>query len=135
MDATELRIGNWISSYVVYADDTVIKNVEISKKKVTADDIKFMADNFLATYQGIELTPEILEKCGFKWETENNTHLQLDFDKTSTMSFYYEGGVPTQLQLYNLGHFEHFFFTPPQFLHQLQNILYALSGEEINYIP
>lgn len=66
MEVRELRVGNWISSYVnMDARPAFIGEKEIRKIQVTAELIKFISDNFMTTYNPIPITPEILEKCGF----------------------------------------------------------------------
>lgn len=100
MNAAELRIGNWISSYIFLdARPVHFGPKEIRKVKVTAEDIKFISDNFLATYEGIGLSAEILEKCGIL-PNENKSWYNLSLPElcggqelTLTMSRSHKGYV------------------------------------------
>jgi hypothetical protein len=84
----------------------------------------------------IVLTPEILEKCGFKWETDKKTHLQLDLPEQEmnhrNIGFYYKDGEPEIFQMYMDDYFDGYFqCLLPQYLHQLQNLYYSLTGTEL----
>ena len=124
MNAAELRIGNWISSYTFLdARPVHYGPKEISKKKVTADDIKFISDNFLATYQGIELTPEILGKCGFEWVVNYHrwVHPETKYEVIEFGPGYgFQNAISREVHQPKL-----------EYVHQLQNLHFALTGKEL----
>lgn len=119
MKAEELRIGN------------IVLNVLNQPIRVDWENIKWAND-----VNPIPLTPEILEKLGFKWETQERKHLQLDLPEQGinkrNISFLYLEGECKMLQYYMDDYFGGYFETiPPQFLHQFQNLYFALTGEEL----
>lgn len=81
---------------------------------------------------GIELTPEVLEKCGFvlvnkdKWEDEYYAH-----SKNKWFHLYKISGNNSSYQL-KLSGFQR---ASPEHLHQLQNLFFALTGTELIYTP
>lgn len=126
--ANELRLGNWIvfnnflspekyiqvnatffSSWLGGRNRQEIKNDEVINKY----------------YSGIPLTPEILEKCGF----EQDEFITRDFFKQGFFNFkavnHYEDGFLVICNFMQGG-------IKVKYLHQLQNLYFALSGEELN---
>jgi hypothetical protein len=130
IQANELRVNNW-----------VILDWDGDKRPQQIDGINFpyvyiaeWEDNFkLDDCHPIPLTPEILEKCGFEWETDKKRHLQIFIDdvKTKTLGFYFANGVIDHTQLYNNGSQDNFHFAPLKSAHQLQNLYFALTGQEL----
>ncbi len=112
--ANELRIGNWY-----------INTEEAgSYYKFEEEDAHFIQD-FKSVAEPIPLTPEILEKCGFKiinhihgysfytMDRHNKKHLPpIDWYENRTL--YYS---------YPVNHCK--------FVHQLQNLYFALTGIEL----
>lgn len=93
--SNELRIGNWVYG---------------------APDSYEQCHNIMYDWESatpIQLTPEILEKCGFKNDFKVGRHAD-DFvnDVYSVM-------------------YKHAIVTKVKHLHQLQNLYYALTGEEL----
>ena len=103
----ELRIGN-----LVKVNDTIIEVTEIQLRGINPnwDSYKHSYDDL----QPIALTEEILEK----------TNLRADIKKD-----YYEYGNFFLERANNIWYCEHIEVTS---LHQLQNIYFALSGEELD---
>lgn len=109
MEAKELRIGNYYNSHGTF-------------KKVTPNTIEELFESKNRTWiQPIPLTEEILLKCGFIKEKEENKQ------------FY---------QCYNKGNFQihedkgNFYYTAQwwvklKHLHSIQNLFFALTGEEL----
>jgi hypothetical protein len=108
MKETELRIGNW-----------VLGASREKPQQITA----FMLLHFeKLNLKPIPLTPEILAKVGFKFADYLNTktrfsksNFHIDFSKKMWFLHGYRG--------YPIG---------MKHLHQLQNLYFALSGEELN---
>ena len=122
INANELRIGNWVnfrnrkitgkSLYpyqIVFTDfkDVILKDAEFVFK-----------DERL---EPIPLSPEILEQCGFELQEG-----QIPFYKYGKLFMYFDG---TSLSA-NFGHIEQF-DVEIFYLHQLQNLYFALTGTEL----
>jgi hypothetical protein len=76
--------------------------------------------------KGILLTPEILEKCGFTKTGHIDTHVYSIGDNEYTCDWLMEVKYSKEYGFYyrNAKH-------KLAFIHQLQNIFYALTGEEL----
>lgn len=115
MEARELRIGNWVHDGYGYWK--IVD--EINTDRIDGTDIE--------NINPIPLTPEILEACGFKNTTTNHGLLVLDIPD-NPIGF-----------LQNIRHGHGFKIRVGiascevniQYLHQLQNLYFALCGEEI----
>ena len=125
MKANELRIGNWVSFDEYCKVDYIGENLFWCVDKGGA--------SYKSTWAEIEpipLTPEILEKAGFSlyskhsywnYRTGNNFFLSMwaldeqvaGFEKKGV--FYWGDG-----------------FLEVHYLHQLQNLYFCLTGEELN---
>jgi len=116
MNANELRLGNSIMH---------------EGKIITVDFDLFSAiqefPHVLNRLSGIDITPEILEKCGFEnqryeeWEAfaYKDTAICASWDGVEWVFKY---GYDSDLSIASC-----------EFLHQLQNLIYALTGEELTY--
>lgn len=136
--ANELRIGNWVEVYAVVISGSwydadgnrhgqdKITEPTINRKQIGVGDLNVILSSQagLATYRPIPLTPEILEKCGFDWSIYYQAfHKEyFEFDITEC----YPKG-------YALTTFKRGLIIAPniQYLHQLQNLYYSLTGEEL----
>ena len=109
----ELRIGNWAQVLGVYKDSFLKAGIV----QVDAELILLVEQSKVGLLP-IPLTPEILEKCGFKGDKmslglltikvmQNWVNVYDEFIHASGVSF------------------------PCEHLHQLQNLYYALTGEEL----
>src|SRR6185295_14978578 len=115
MKARELRIGNYIG--IIHAG---------IETKVIAEHIKFIAEGD-TSYKPIPLTEEWILKFGFKYTKAKGAGGQ---DQWSGLGFISNGkinfrGHPASLML------EGYFNTNIEFVHQLQNLYFALTGEEL----
>lgn len=104
MKAEELRIGNWV--------------INGSGSYTTVDQMDFEQWTF-DNMKPIPLTPEILGKCGFElfpwgWVKKSSNDFGI---RLQVHSFSYEvsGNNPVKIK----------------YLHQLQNLYFALTGEEL----
>lgn len=127
IDPRELRLGNWLW------EESDTENLDLYPERdpwqvavINSIDgcIRNTKDE-ITTFEcihGIPLTPEILEKCGFY--AEGNIYAYNRFE------VYYND---------QLGDFRYNrcdgFATSLYYLHHLQNLFFALSGEELNYQP
>jgi hypothetical protein len=114
--ASELRIGNWVTTDA--GRTGIIDGYAIQQ-------IDEAGDVFDSGFRPIPLTPEILEKCGFEYR-ENNYN-----------KFYRKAIEQASLKI--MVHSERFYFSPFEmnyetelkYLHQLQNLYFALTGNEL----
>lgn len=111
MEAKELRIGNWYEHNGEY-------------KQVSPNTIVEVWEAKRLWCKPIPLTTEILEKAGFKkiegigWECYNLTNYDI--------SVYLNGFATIRTYDEDADKF------PCKYLHQLQNLYYALTGEELD---
>lgn len=116
--ANELRIGNWVISYYPIAQEHKEYRIKKGEHIDSADDEDY-------GFYPIPLTPEILEKAGFKlndkvwwnfpgWE---DWRLLDNSPSEESLSLTYDRFV--------LG------FPSIKYVHQLQNLYFALTGEEL----
>ena len=116
MTANELRIGNWL----------------LSAKTGEPFQVDSIPNDSEITAQPIVLSPDILEKCGFRKTQEGNMALPevwsrnyqkrvvintIDISIRGSDEIYWIEGN-TIVELYSL--------------HQLQNLIHALTGEELS---
>ena len=131
MKANELRIGNWVKyldEYKGLRPDRLGKQILI-----TADDINFLWEAEPEYIEPIPLTEEWLLKFGFE------KHHQSFYDKTLCVQeveyLWFYNIYPLEnsiIPLVNMsaqatGHYI-------KYVHQLQNLYFALTGEELKTI-
>jgi len=116
IQAKDLRIGNWVKLdkyfYKVYSVNP-LENKLIDKDKI------IISGWYVDGIKPIQLTEEILLKCGFK----------------KINKIYFRKGALT-IEVQSFGHFRVSFdgkmLVNLKHLHQLQNLYFALSNEELN---
>jgi len=123
INPSELRIGNYIEINRDQFAKVVTINGESAIVGITTRQNFYLTSSFI---RGIELTPEWLERCGCmkcppsedRWQYElelpNNNQLEYDFTTLKGWSF---NGVCLPKD--------------PEYVHQLQNLYFALTGEEL----
>ena len=119
-NANELRIGNYLSTKEAIGITTVFH--------IDTDDdgwrINYLSGKF---YDPVSLTPEILEKAGFVGVKPhdkdiyhyNGLTVVLTAKKGNLTMWYIEGQEPAELN------------RNTDYLHQLQNLYFALTGGEL----
>lgn len=111
--ANELRIGNWIFDRT-FSD---FGSPSLKPIQVDANLIKTIDLEGGKYHRNIPLTPEILEQCGFeKCSCNGYKHELIHLGMNDKKILYYKSA-------------------PLKYLHQLQNLAYALRGEELVYQP
>ena len=118
LKATDIRIGNWYKG-----DCTNQENHQITEKDITDLFYDPLDDYFCA----IPLTEEILLKCGY----------ELMIETEYTVNTY---AINDSVRLWNInGNFTELIYEingrksiQIKHLHQLQNLYFALTGEELN---
>ena len=129
--ANELRIGNWIEY-----DGRYFKIYSIADVFPTLDTIEFGIG--VVDYNNINpipLTPEILEKCGFEKEQRSDYDGEYFYvwikngvdihEGNNSKEFNYATYVKGAQCSFKSG-------IGVKYLHQLQNLYFALAGEELN---
>ena len=129
MNANELRINNWVEYegryFQLYAIDANMPFLNTAEFGVGVVDY----NNIFP----IPLSPEILEKCGFELNRNNElsieindiaSHLEL---MSGTGGFYY----PSFTQTPQGDEERTVYFNRINSLHQLQNLYFSLCGEEL----
>ena len=121
MNSSDLRIGNWVA----YNNDFFIIKT-ISKYRVTATRGRGDVEFDYTSIKPIELTEEILLKCGFEQELIKHQYslrlitLQLpnenDYHKKGRV-YYNSWAIKNECV---------------EYLHQLQNLYFSLTNEELN---
>jgi hypothetical protein len=122
MTANELRIGNWI--YNSKGGPSKINEIKRhpSGERDFAHIVTFQGlgsfGGYVEDFRPIPLTPEILEKCG--WEEYAIGYYRLD-----EFYIYYDN---SGLNVYRFRDYP----VTVKYLHQLQNLYFALTGTELN---
>jgi len=120
--AHELRVGNWVKNKI----DTYVKVLNIQEETINQifDDDGVVGSYRIDYFEPIPLTPEILEKCGLSnvWIKESWIIVEDRFDLEL---FGYA------MKVRNSSHTKEIEFAYFKYLHQLQNLYFALTGEEL----
>ena len=107
ISANELRVGNWVQ---VYLQPQISEWIESQLINVNPEKVK--------NYKPIPITEEILLKCGFE------RHITIDIYPTFVLKMInVNDGIVYVCNLGFLNHIKH--------LHQLQNLYFALTNEEL----
>ena len=130
--ANELRIGNWYNhngEYCQVSPSTILEVWESPRKWV----------------QPIHLTPEILGKSeGFEMILWNGVFRQYYFSITNNtvLSLFFGEYIGFENRLDKVTFGTHPYYSgctygnfPVKYLHQLQNLYFALTGEELTFKP
>lgn len=144
MEIRELRLGNWVFSKETQKPQLI---TGLTEENPFIDAITF---DYI-TYDEIEpipLTEEILLKCGFEWfkpfkcysHKQLNIYIGLNTKKSECYALHclniddYNGVKKTKYdgKLYLTSEAEYLVSeTPIEYLHQLQNLYFALTGQEL----
>lgn len=112
MKANELRIGDWV---MIYGSQQKIHSID--ENSVNGDFYGDGAANYLDGCSPIPLTPEILEKVGFekRIDTGNEFYTHGSFALYKTDGGFLHNACDVSIDS----------------LHQLQNLVYILTGTEL----
>jgi hypothetical protein len=133
IQANELRLNNIVQVNGILG---IVEWIQKDSISVRYFEIQSNLSNGIITHESkltpIPITEEILVKCGFEWE-DIKTHT----DKT-TRGLY--KGILMMLPTNNEWWYAAPFGYPlhierTMYLHQLQNLYYAFTGEELVYTP
>lgn len=110
MKANELRIGNWvIDEHLDGIGNAGFWRLQQVETRLTED------------YEPIPLTEEILLKCGFEYNKHYDSYVK-ETDRASEFIIRAKDFVMCDIDL----------IVKLKHLHQLQNLYFALTGEELN---
>lgn len=119
MESKELRIGNLLK----YDDGTIVEVLTVSSRDIVVK--RFPQPLNISVLHPIPLTPEILEKAGWYWNAECNSYEHADI--RMNMQF---REVNQSWTMYN--HVLKAVIAKRIYhVHQLQNLYFALTGEEL----
>jgi len=137
IQANELRIGNWLH----YKIDEIVQPTKfriMDDKFIQVDSIDYdhlleseLPDSYCINhsyrkyYSPIPLTPEILEKCGFGKEGDTYKIVTKNLDYCFKISFTGNGYFSQNAMAKH----------PILYIHQLQNLYFSLTGEELTFKP
>jgi hypothetical protein len=125
MNFKELRIGNWVEDEDDSHDRWQVERIEPGKEETKG--MWFVNGRWTEDLQPIPLTPEILEKAGFM-ESQDNTYYLPKMDYTVD----FVGVILWKKEYFRLNEEFTSVGKPIQYLHQMQNLFFALTGEELN---
>ena len=127
-NANDLRMGNLIQK-----DNVIYKFLSLEQNHASTSEYRFywvetldgkLGKYYSSHFNPIPLTPEILEKCGF----DRNCILKISQGVNIEWSYGKEVWLTKEGEVI-------YEFENTQYLHQLQNLYFALCGEELNYTP
>ncbi|HCD9234524.1 hypothetical protein [Elizabethkingia meningoseptica] len=110
MEIQELRLGNYVQ-YEMNSFHIAVESIELVNNLVNATDIEYL--------KPISLTDEWLIKLGFEKSDSSSNCMK----KTNGYKFDFAGGEVLYLDSVRLKHIK--------YIHQLQNLYFALGGEEL----
>lgn len=122
--ANELRLGNWI----IYLRNNLVneyqKVLTVSEYTITVNEYNQDGACYpkdISVFKPIPLTPEILEKAGFSqgnifWKIEKDIKISVGGGRANIGSNFSTSAI---------------FTVDVKYLHQLQNLYFALTGEEL----
>ena len=128
IEAKDLRIGNWVKGTIDDETPWLVSGKTIARLENNDFDLF-----------GIELTPEILVKCGFEWVGKflsidlKHARMRLAFcnGDSDKMTIFQFQGLPYDSAIEVPFHFG---ANHPDSLHKLQNLFFALTGKELEVI-
>jgi len=134
--ANELRMGSLIEK-----DNVMYKFLSLEQNHASTSEYRWywvetldgkLGKYYSSHFNPIPLTPEILEKCGLK-----NGNSELDrnvFYSTNKHLAQFSVNISGSFGIY-VGVFIALRSVHLEYLHQLQNLYFALTNEELNYTP
>jgi len=138
MKVTELRVGNLVkSNNPIYRHEWLGKTLAILEIKdesvsvIAVDELPcaFVGGQFLKYIEPIELTPEILIKVGFTERSNSQgTYYHIKHKEFGGYAYDLE---KKYISTYYPAACNGFCSLDIEYLHQLQNLYFALTGEEL----
>jgi hypothetical protein len=134
MKAQELRIGNWVEHEGAHTtiDALWYENAQMQPYRALLGKERSRMGTALININPIPLSPEVLTACGFEIPS------QVKFLNKDWYICIEPNGVYIQVEkndTFDYGICERLAVSETKYLHQLQNLIYCLTGEELNYTP
>lgn len=128
IQVNELRIGNWVMVGKM-TEPTRVFSLNYNRN---SDYIGYLINASIpgSHLYPIPLTPEILEKCGFKYDHDQ---IGMMYRIKNFVMFYDGEGIGRNYGMDASD--EERMDVNCKYLHQLQNLYFALTNTEINYTP
>jgi len=139
IQAHELRINNWVTHRHFPYDFFSIRS--LSKDRVhminIVDKDGYAIDYELSDLHPIELSPDILKKLGFERNRNGEPSIEINdiashLELMAGVDHYY---YPSFTQTPQGDEERTVYFNRINSVHQLQNLYYALTGQEITFNP
>lgn len=127
MKIQELRIGNWLIDYSGKPFQWSLEHFEILTLEKNRADI----DEVIKS--PIQLTEEILLKCGFSDKDYKQGYMGIDY-KSGAMTFDFVLNKPGVMGNWNKCYtfsLPDYRFVNIDYLHQLQNLVFDITGKEL----
>ena len=131
IDAKELRLGNWFYDkvtkrycYIANIDHGGFVRVFFPNSDMDKDSLSTVS---IRELQPIELIEVILIRCGVYVSTGTYGPIY-SFDNIPPMEIYYDTNERVWVVTYSDA-----LLCKPKYLHQLQNLYFALTGEELEF--
>lgn len=122
IQANEIRFGSWILAY----DGMPVQ--------ITTGYMIDLIESGGEYYNGIPLSPSVLEDCGFVKDEDTDFYkLTFAYPDTSYPSYLSCTGFDVYVQVCR--NFTAAADAPCKYLHQLQNLFWCLTGTELIYKP
>ena len=120
MKANELRVGNWVLNKNG-------RHIQVNRDML----------GIVLILKSIPITPEVLEKCGFVPNAIGQLAIEvLGIDTHLELITIDDGYCYINLnQINEFGNSQNVAIDRIRHLHQLQNLYFALTGEELTYKP
>ena len=144
MKANELRIGNWVNTpnqnqnpfRVDYFDELKVYMKTGTYNAGAFGDIPFHPLTWdISQLSPIPLTPEVLEKCGLSRDSEG-WFLSFDLKIYDPLVRNGVGGLSqNDFKIVSILYGTKLFPIGIKYLHQLQNLYFAITGKELTYTP
>ena len=128
--ANEIRVGNWLNDPrpLTEFNKKYVNNPDNGYFIATARDIQFAEE-----FEPITLTEEILLKCGFK-KTEEYYAADEENVDVYTIGCFDIAFIDNEYKLWisiDEDSYYNFAWTEIKYLHQLQNLYFSLTGQEL----
>lgn len=128
--SNELRIGNWVQDEhddIQYVYRIWQNGVELSADATGSDDLDYEDKELF----GIPLTENVLKKCGFI-DISSSIEKIFQFAADKRFCFYGSTGEICVEFDTGIGGSGYELYTETRFLHQLQNLYFTITGDELH---
>jgi hypothetical protein len=125
LSASELRLGNWIKT--PNGKPMCVKNILENSVNQKIDGDGVIGSYQLGNFEPIPLSPDILEKCGWGKSDEHEMGMNTLTKKNDGLYFDYH----FKRFRMDFGEDDRIMMPHIKYLHQLQNLYFALTGEEL----